>query len=181
MALIKGVLKLQSVLRLSACICIHMQNYEVHLCIPFLGIARPQSQFPLSCVGEQFTYIFPGSVHIFRCTKIERPILEIYKSLTDICCRNCETKHFNSALEVKKETFLLVSHWSKTAKRSKKLVCLLLSWKRKRKNPVSLNLVLKQNFLTTHNRVSYCGAECLLQCFGSVTFLYGSGSADPYL
>jgi hypothetical protein len=29
-------------------------------------------------------YIFPGSVHIFGCSKIDRPILEIYKSLTDI-------------------------------------------------------------------------------------------------
>ncbi len=28
--------------------------------------------------------IFPGSVHIFGCSKIDRPILEIYKSLTDI-------------------------------------------------------------------------------------------------
>ncbi len=29
-------------------------------------------------------YIFPGSVHIFPCSRIDRPILEIYKSLTDI-------------------------------------------------------------------------------------------------
>ncbi len=27
-----------------------------HLCIPFLGIARPQSQFPHSCVCERFIY-----------------------------------------------------------------------------------------------------------------------------
>jgi hypothetical protein len=26
------------------------------VCIPFLGIARPKSQFPHSCVGEQFIY-----------------------------------------------------------------------------------------------------------------------------
>ncbi len=30
-------------------------------------------------------YIFPVSVHIYGCSKIDRPILEIYKSLTDIC------------------------------------------------------------------------------------------------
>jgi hypothetical protein len=29
-------------------------------------------------------YLFPGSVHIFGCSKIDRPVLEIYKSLTDM-------------------------------------------------------------------------------------------------
>jgi hypothetical protein len=29
-------------------------------------------------------YVFPGLVHIFGCSKIDRPILEIYRSLTDI-------------------------------------------------------------------------------------------------
>jgi hypothetical protein len=27
-----------------------------HVCIPFLGIARPQSQFPHLCVCERFIY-----------------------------------------------------------------------------------------------------------------------------
>ncbi len=57
---------------------------KTHLCIPFLGIARPQSQFPHSCVCEGFICIFPGLVHIFPFSRIGRPILEIYKSLTDI-------------------------------------------------------------------------------------------------
>jgi hypothetical protein len=34
--------------------------------------------------GNCMIYRFPGSVHIFGCSKIDRPILEIYKSLTDI-------------------------------------------------------------------------------------------------
>ncbi len=47
------------------------------LCIPFLGIARPQSQFPLICVCERFIYS-----HI-SCSRIGRSMVGIYKSLTD--------------------------------------------------------------------------------------------------
>jgi hypothetical protein len=54
-----------------------------HLCIPRKGIARPQSQFPYSCVCERYIYIFPRLVHIYTCSRIGRPILGIYKSLTD--------------------------------------------------------------------------------------------------
>ncbi len=46
------------------------------------------------------TYIFPGSVHIFGCSKIDRPILEIYKFLTDYEFRNWETEHYNSVLKI---------------------------------------------------------------------------------
>jgi hypothetical protein len=70
-----------------------------HLCIPSLGIARPQSQFPQSCVCERF-YVFPGLVHIFPCSRIGRPNLEIYKSLTEIEWRNWETEHYNTVLEI---------------------------------------------------------------------------------
>ncbi len=39
---------------------------------------------PHSCVcAHSAFYIFPGSVHIFSCSRIGRPILGIYKSLTD--------------------------------------------------------------------------------------------------
>ncbi len=41
-----------------------------HLFIPFMGIARPQSQFPIStfiCLWS--VYIFPGSIHIFPATE----------------------------------------------------------------------------------------------------------------
>jgi hypothetical protein len=39
----------------------HTLQRKSHLCIPFLDIARPQSQFPHSCVCERFI----GSGHIF--------------------------------------------------------------------------------------------------------------------
>jgi hypothetical protein len=44
-----------------------------HLCIPFLGVARPQSQIPHSCVCLRFMFsrIFP---HIY-CSRIGRSIV----------------------------------------------------------------------------------------------------------
>ncbi len=71
-----------------------------HLCIPFLGIARPQSQLPHSCVCERFIYSLPGSVHIFPCSKIGRLSYK-YINLSQIYeCRNRETEHYNSVFEV---------------------------------------------------------------------------------
>ena len=32
-----------------------------HLCVPFLGNVRPQSQFPNSCVSRGLAYIFPAT------------------------------------------------------------------------------------------------------------------------
>ncbi len=53
-----------------------------HLCIPRKGIARPKSQFPHSCVFERFIYSQDQSTY-FPASRIGRPILGIYKSLTD--------------------------------------------------------------------------------------------------
>ncbi len=36
---------------------------KFYKCIPFLGIARPQSQFPHSCVCERFTYSHDRSTY----------------------------------------------------------------------------------------------------------------------
>ncbi len=41
-------------------------------------------------------YIFPGSVHIFACSRIDRPIVGIYKSLTDTWMWKLRLRLFNS-------------------------------------------------------------------------------------
>jgi hypothetical protein len=52
-----------------------------HLCIPFLGIPRPQFKFPHVSVCD--LYIPRIGPHI-SLQQNSRPIREIYKSLTDI-------------------------------------------------------------------------------------------------
>ncbi len=59
---------------------------QSNLCIPGKGIARPQSQFLHSCACEQ------GLVQIFGCSKIN--LSQMYE------CRNWETEHYNSFLEI---------------------------------------------------------------------------------
>ncbi len=80
---------------------LHALYRKSNICIPRKGIARPQFQFLFMFLWA--IYIFPGSVHIFGCSKIDIPILEIYKSLTDIWVyRNWETEHYNAVLEIRR-------------------------------------------------------------------------------
>ncbi len=61
----------------------HTLQQKTHLWIPRKGTVRPQSQFPHSCVCERFIYFQDRStLHIFPCSRIGRPIVEIHKSLT---------------------------------------------------------------------------------------------------
>ncbi len=53
-----------------------------HLCIFFWELRGLRPNFHIH-VSLSDLYI-PRSFHIFGCSKIDRPILEIYKSLTDI-------------------------------------------------------------------------------------------------
>jgi hypothetical protein len=61
----------------------HALQRNLELCIPRKGVAQPQSQFPHACVCERSTYIFPRSVHLFFCSRIERRMRRLYKSLTE--------------------------------------------------------------------------------------------------
>jgi hypothetical protein len=81
-----------------------------HLCIPFLGIARPQSQFPHSCVWDsRFIYFqdrstyFPAAEYADRRWKFLN-LSQIYE------CRNWETEHYNSVLKIT-DSFLGIHKW----------------------------------------------------------------------
>ncbi len=81
-----------------------------HLCIPFLGIAWPQSQFPHTCVCERFIYsqedrsiYFPAAELADRSWKYIN-LSQIYE------CRNWETEHYNSVLEIT-VSFLGIHYW----------------------------------------------------------------------
>jgi hypothetical protein len=89
---------------------LHTLQGKSHLCIPFLGIARSLSpNFHIHVSVSDLYTVFSGSVHIFPCSRIGRPIPEIYKSLTDIS-RNWVTDHYNSVLEIT-VSFMGIHKW----------------------------------------------------------------------
>jgi hypothetical protein len=57
------------------------RNFETN--IPRKGISGSQSQFPHSCVCERFIYSIPTISLPIRLEELCRPILGLYKSLTD--------------------------------------------------------------------------------------------------
>jgi hypothetical protein len=57
---------------------------RLDLCIPSKGTARPQYQFPHSCVCERFIYVFPWAVHLFSAAEYaDRLWVYMYKSHTE--------------------------------------------------------------------------------------------------
>ncbi len=58
-----------------------------HLCIPSLGIARPQSQFPYSCVCERFIYSQDRSTYFLQQNR-------------QIDCGNIEIAHRHMNVEI---------------------------------------------------------------------------------
>ncbi len=61
----------------------HTLQRKSHLCFPFLGIVRAQSQFPHSCVCERFIYSQDRSTYFLQQNRqIDRGNI-LYKSLTN--------------------------------------------------------------------------------------------------
>ncbi len=69
---------------------------KYHLCSLFLGIAPPQSQFPHSCVCEQFIYTQDRSTYFPAAEQADLSWKYINLSQSQIQeCRNWETEHYN--------------------------------------------------------------------------------------
>ncbi len=80
-----------------------------HLCIPFLGIPRPQSQFPHSCVCERFIRFLDWSTYFPAPEQADRSWK--YINLSQIYqCRKCETENYNSVSEMT-VSFLGIHKW----------------------------------------------------------------------
>ncbi len=62
---------------------LHCTENRIHV-FPEKEMRGLRTQFLHSPVCERFIYFEDQSMHIFGYSKIERPILEIYKSHTDI-------------------------------------------------------------------------------------------------
>ncbi len=78
---------------------LHTLYRKSNLCILRKGIAQPQSQFLHSCVCERIIYSQNRSTYIAAASQTDRSWKNI--NLSQIFkCRNWETEHFNSVLEI---------------------------------------------------------------------------------
>ncbi len=80
-----------------------------HLCIHFLGIARPQSQFPHLFICERFIHSQDRSTYFPAAESADQSWK--YIDLSQICeFRNWETEHYNSVLALT-VSFLGIHKW----------------------------------------------------------------------
>ncbi len=65
---------------------VNTEKYEKHraLHLGTQGAAHANIYINVIFIRLGVIYIFPRSVHLFCCSQIDRPIVGIYKSLTDI-------------------------------------------------------------------------------------------------
>ncbi len=71
-----------------------------HLCIPFLGIAQPQSQFRHSCVCVRFIYFQDRSTYFLAAERQTNPENKFVNLSQIYECRNWEAEHYTSVLEI---------------------------------------------------------------------------------
>ncbi len=92
--------------QVASCLCCMTSALQgkSHLIIPFLGIARPQSQFAHSCVCERFKCSQDWSPYFPDRSWKYINLSQIYK------CRKWETEHYNSVLEII-ISFLGIQKW----------------------------------------------------------------------
>ncbi len=81
-----------------------------HLCIPLFWELHGLSPNFHIHVSVSILYIPRIGLHVFPCSRIGRPILQLYKSLTYIWVTNWDTEHYNSVLEII-VSFLGIHKW----------------------------------------------------------------------
>jgi hypothetical protein len=64
-------------------VTLHCKENPIHVFL-FWELRGLSPNFHIHVSLNDLQYIFPGLVYIFGCSKIDRPILEIYKSPPDI-------------------------------------------------------------------------------------------------
>ncbi len=106
--------------------CTLQRNFE--LCIPRKGIARPQSQFPHSCVCERFLYSHYRSTY-FPAAEYADRMWEYIKTTQKHVCRNWDCGHAVPFLGIYVSNFLYNIFAVYLKKLAKDKVCSFAIWR----------------------------------------------------